>query len=80
MIIPTLNCRESLRSLLGSLQPIPNATYEVLVVDGGSSDGTAALAQDSGARVFVEVGDRTAARNRGWREAHAEVVVFLDAD
>jgi glycosyltransferase involved in cell wall biosynthesis len=80
VIIPTLNCREPLRRLLASLKPFPSPVVEVIVVDGGSSDGTAKIAQDLGARVLLEAGDRSLARNRGWRAARAEALIFLDSD
>ena len=54
---------------------------EVIVVDNGSSDGTAEAAAEAGGRVVVEprVGKGEAMR-AGVAATDAEVIVFLDAD
>ncbi|HYD36221.1 MAG TPA: TIGR04283 family arsenosugar biosynthesis glycosyltransferase [Allosphingosinicella sp.] len=54
---------------------------EVIVVDGGSSDGTADVARRHGARV-IEADERGRARqmNQGAAAAGGEVLVFLHAD
>lgn len=76
-IIPALNEAESLP---GVLRDVPDAVAEVVVVDGGSTDATRALAEAAGARVVVEP-------RRGYGRACAagaqtpgDVLVFLDAD
>jgi len=58
------------------------AEAEVIVVDDGSSDGTAAEASEAGARVLrvAGPGNPGAARNRGAEAASGDVLVFLDAD
>jgi rSAM/selenodomain-associated transferase 2 len=55
-IIPTLNAAANLPATLGALR---GAVAEIIIADGGSSDGTAALAQAAGARVI------SAPRGRG---------------
>src|SRR3954463_12930452 len=82
VVIPTWNRALLLRraiesALMQSLKPA-----EILVVDDGSTDGTAALVA-----AFPEVGlIRTphlgvnAARNRGVLEAKSPFVAFLDSD
>jgi glycosyltransferase involved in cell wall biosynthesis len=79
VIIPTLNEEESISQVLSR---IPwELVSEVLVVDGGSSDNTVALAQASRGRVIHEprrgYGQACAS---GVAEASGEVIVFLDAD
>jgi glycosyltransferase involved in cell wall biosynthesis len=79
VIIPALNEEDSLPWVL---QALPwQALEEVLVVDGGSSDRTAALAQAAGARVVLETrrGYGRACAS-GAQQARGEVLVFLDAD
>lgn len=54
---------------------------EVIVVDDASSDGTAAIARDRGARVVrVEARQIAAARNAGARAARGSRLLFVDAD
>lgn len=56
--------------------------YEVIVVDDGSTDGTAAIAQERGC-IVLSTGTRSGparARNLGVAHATGEIVVFLDSD
>ena len=55
--------------------------YEIIVVDDASTDRTAQVAADSGARVLsVRHRQIAATRNSGARAASGEVLVFVDAD
>jgi glycosyltransferase involved in cell wall biosynthesis len=45
VIIPAYNCERDLASLLPSLKRTRHPSYEVIVVDDGSADGTAAKAE-----------------------------------
>ncbi|MDP6460135.1 MAG: glycosyltransferase [Gemmatimonadota bacterium] len=54
---------------------------EVIVVDDGSRDDSAGIAEEAGVRVIrQENRGPAAARNRGWREATADIILFTDAD
>lgn len=56
-------------------------TYEIVVVDDASSDGTGAAAEAADARVVrVEVRQIAAARNAGAAVARGDTLVFVDAD
>ncbi len=83
VIIPTYNRAElvgaAVRSALGQTCP----PYEVIVVDDGSTDGTAAVLAGFDARVVVirQVNQGvSAARNAGIARATGDFVAFLDSD
>lgn len=83
VVVPTYNAEEHIDECLDSLWRLeePAGGFEVLVVDGGSSDGTVAVAEELGARVLEAPGTGVAeARNRAAEATHAEVLVFVDAD
>ena len=55
--------------------------YEIVVVDDASTDATADIARDAGARVLrVEHRHIAATRNAGARFARGQTLVFVDAD
>jgi glycosyltransferase involved in cell wall biosynthesis len=83
VIIPTLNEGERIRGLLRSLKEAPYPEKEIIVVDGGSTDGTVEIAKEEGATVIQEKGSIRGpgnAKNQGVEVATGEVVAFLDAD
>ncbi len=55
-------------------------SIEIIVVDGGSSDDTAACAGRAGARVLRTERGRARQLEAGWRASSGEVIVFLHAD
>lgn len=81
VVIPAFNAEATLPVALRPLQQLPR-DWEVIVVDDHSTDRTAELARQSGARVAPSAGWRScsAARNTGVLVARGDVVVFLDAD
>jgi glycosyltransferase involved in cell wall biosynthesis len=90
VVIPAFNARawigETLSSVTG--QTFPRHRLEIVVVDDGSSDGTAAeaaaLLEGCGIAHTVLRNDAPAgpgaARNRGWRHGRGDWIQFLDAD
>jgi len=78
IIIPTLNEADSIGATLKSAQA--GTDVEIIVVDGGSSDGTAQLANAFGVRLLTVSGGRAEQVNAGARSANGDVLLFLHAD
>jgi glycosyltransferase involved in cell wall biosynthesis len=79
IIIPTLNEAESIAAVLAAIPG--NAAAEILVVDGGSKDGTVETARSAGATVINEPrGGYGQACATGLAAAQGGVIVFLDGD
>jgi rSAM/selenodomain-associated transferase 2 len=80
VIIPTLN---EARIIAEALSHTAGLGFdELIVVDGGSTDGTAAIAQShtSGARVILSPRGRARQLNVGAQASQGDVLVFLHAD
>ncbi len=84
VILPVVNEAENLSALIPRLIALldrERLTYEIVVVDGASSDGTRETAEALGARVFAERRRGYAgALETGIAEARGDYVLTLDAD
>ena len=84
IIIPAYNEEELLPKTLEALKAAMDAvdmSGEVVLVDNNSTDGTARIAKEFGARVvFEKVNQISRARNAGAKVAQGKYFVFLDAD
>jgi rSAM/selenodomain-associated transferase 2 len=80
IVVPTLNEAEGIVAHLRALQPLRRRGAEVIVVDGGSSDGTPTLAGPLADRVVSARRGRAAQMNAGAKYAHGSVLLFLHAD
>jgi rSAM/selenodomain-associated transferase 2/rSAM/selenodomain-associated transferase 1 len=78
IIIPTLNEAANIKATLRAA--IEGDPYEVLVVDGGSSDDTARLAREAGAVVISSSPGRSQQMNAGAARALGATLLFLHAD
>lgn len=86
VIIPAYNCAGTLEATVRSIQLSGLYDYEIILVDDGSTDGTAALCDELSGK-FAEIrcvhqqnAGVSAARNRGIAEAQGEYLWFVDAD
>lgn len=81
VIVAARDAAATLPACLASIRALDYPSVEILVVDDGSTDATAAVAEAHGARV-LRAGGRgaSAARNVGARAARGDVLAFTDAD
>ncbi len=83
VVVPVYNGARTLDACLEALrvQAFPADQYEVIVVDDGSEDESAAIARSFGYRVLEQDhAGEPAARNLGVRESEAKWIAFTDAD
>ncbi len=80
--LPAYNEAEAIPSVVAEVLSVLGDEYEILVVDDGSSDGTAAVAKQAGARVLRHESNegKGAAMATAARHARSDRLVFMDAD
>ncbi len=82
-IIPVYNGARFLAEAIGSIQAQTHQRIEIIVVDDGSTDGTAEVATGFGEGVrylWQENSGPVVARNRGIEASQGEYLAFLDSD
>ncbi len=82
VIIPTYNRRDFVREAIASVLAQSYHDFELLVVDDGSNDDTAAIVQEfAGVRYILQPNRGvSAARNHGVALSNGELLAFLDSD
>ena len=80
IIVPMLNEAEQLPELFAHLLPCQQAGCEIIFADGGSTDGSASLAEAAGFSVLRTACGRARQMNAGAEIASGEVLLFLHAD
>lgn len=80
IVVPTLDEAAGIEGTLAALQPLRARGCEVVVADGGSTDGTPELARPSADRVVTSERGRARQQNAGAMAATGDVLLFLHAD
>ncbi|MCP8317540.1 MAG: glycosyltransferase, partial [archaeon] len=85
VVVPTFNRKKLLENCLNSLfkMDYPGSKFEVIVVDGGSTDGTKVMVHRKFPKVrFIleKRKGRSFARNTGWKRAKGQIVAYTDDD
>jgi O-antigen biosynthesis protein len=81
VIICAYNAEETLEECLEHTCGLDYPWLEVIVVDDGSTDDTAAIAERYPVRLLkLDRGGLSAARNEGFRAANGELIAYLDGD
>lgn len=84
VLLPTLNEAGNVAAIVPALRRVLDPTglsYEILVVDGHSTDPTRSIAQSLGCRVHEQIDPGFAAALReGFQRAHGRYVLVMDAD
>lgn len=81
VVIPTLNAGVRLKETIGALEEVRETmAVEIIVVDGGSTDGTRERAAALGATVVEAPRGRGTQLSAGAREASGRWILFLHAD
>jgi rSAM/selenodomain-associated transferase 2 len=82
IVIPTLDAAETLGAVIGAIEEGSDGAFafEIIVVDGGSTDKTAAIGEGLGARVIEAPRGRGGQLIAGAEVARGEWMLFLHAD
>lgn len=80
IIVPVLNEAARIPDALSALAPLRTRGAEIIVVDGGSGDDTAALARPFSDKVITSIRGRAAQMNAGADAACGGVLLFLHSD
>jgi rSAM/selenodomain-associated transferase 2 len=80
IVVPVLDEADAMAAHLDALTPLRARRVEVVVVDGGSRDGTVEQAQGQADRVLVAERGRASQMNAGARATRGDILLFLHAD
>ena len=83
VIVPAYNAQKTIHQSIEALlaQEYPKERYEVIIIDDGSSDGTADVVKAYPVKYMHQRNQGPAtARNAGAREAGGEIILFTDSD
>lgn len=82
VVVPVHNCRETIERCMKALGNLDHPSYEVIIVDDGSTDDTASIAESFTYCTVIRLdrGGPSRARNVGVAAARGELIAFTDGD
>jgi glycosyltransferase involved in cell wall biosynthesis len=81
VVVCAYNAAATIRKCLQSLTTLNYPSYEVIVIDDGSSDGTPEIAKEFSFKLIcAEHGGLSQARNAGIEASQGTIVAFIDSD
>ena len=81
VVVCTYNGAPTLEECLDHVKKLDYPNFEVIVVDDGSTDDSAAIAERAGVRLIrVKNGGLSRARNIGWQASKSEIIAYTDDD
>jgi O-antigen biosynthesis protein len=81
VVVCSYNGSRTIEECLAGISRLRYPSYEVIVVDDGSTDATAEIARGFDVKLIsTENGGLSRARNIGWQNARGEIVAYIDDD
>lgn len=80
IVIPTLNEEKNIHRVLRDIKNSRCKVYEIIIVDGYSTDKTVEIAKRYGAEVIYDNKGKGSALIKGMNEAKGDIVITMDAD
>jgi len=83
VIIPTFNRRDKVKNAILSVLDQSDKDFEIILIDDGSDDGTANIADEFGDKITYIIQENSgvsSARNKGIINSSAPHITFLDSD
>lgn len=78
--IPTYNNRKTIKSCLQSIKGQKYPSLEIVIVDGGSTDGTVELASQFTDKIHLDDGPLGSARQTSLEKANGKIIGLFDSD
>ncbi|MCD6402749.1 MAG: glycosyltransferase [Candidatus Aenigmarchaeota archaeon] len=80
VIVPTLNEEKYIGKCLESIKKQTLKDFEIIVVDGESTDRTVEIAKRFETKIMFSKGNAASARNEGAQNSEGSILLFVDAD
>jgi glycosyltransferase involved in cell wall biosynthesis len=81
IVIPTLNEESNIKTIITEIKEVlVGYDYEIIVVDGNSTDSTVKIARSMGALVLFDNFGKGSALIRGFATAKGSIIISMDAD